>query len=96
MNSEWNFVNFKLDLLSQNSFKVVEEKHEEYFINILEIKTGFNANKLPTPEYRSILVKSFSQSDSKFIFSSHDVLSALCTIITQLSFDLELCVNVNE
>lgn len=48
MNSEWTFVNFKLDLLYKNSFKVAEKKHEEYFNNMLGIKTEFNANKLPT------------------------------------------------
>jgi hypothetical protein len=53
VNTEWKFVHFMLDLLPQNSFKVAEEKHEEYLISILGIKTEFNANKLPNPEYRS-------------------------------------------
>jgi hypothetical protein len=50
MNSEWKFVNFSLDPIYQNSFEVAKEKHEEYLINTLGIKTKFNANKLPTPE----------------------------------------------
>jgi len=71
MNSERKFLNFKLDLLSQKSFKVVEEKYEENFISILGIKTGFNANKLQAPENKSI--------NSYFQVM---VLSALCTLIT--------------
>jgi len=54
MNNERKFVNIKLDSLYQNSFEVAEEKYEEYFVNIVGIKSEFNSNKLPTPEYRSI------------------------------------------